>query len=128
VRCLVLFSLAVTLAGNIVHPLDRVLFFLKLLSLLFEFLDDLLAIKSPFAKLLLNALVQTDVTLKLIDLLGHLGVFRNKLLGLLGLVVQLGGQLVVLKNGESRCGLQLFIVKRHQVSLGLPDFVIHFFA
>lgn len=89
------------------------LLFLKLFSLLLEFLDDLLAVKSPFAKLLLNALVQTDVTLKLVDLLGHLGVFRNKLLGLLGLVVQLGGQLVVLENGESRCGLQLLIVKCH---------------
>lgn len=74
---------------------------LQLLGLVFELLDDFLAEVRPLGQLFLHFLVDLDVSLRLLNLLRQLLVLLQQILGLPALVLQLGGQLVVLENSES---------------------------
>lgn len=113
---------------NSLGELDMLLFAFEFLGLELELLNNLLAVKGPLAELLLDGLVDAYVSFQLLDGLVHRIILRDQLLSLLRLVVQLGGQLVVLQNCESCCRLQLLLVQRHQVCLSLFYFVVHFFA
>ena len=76
-------------------------------------------------QLTLNRLMQLDIPLQRVDLILHLVVLGQQLLRLLGLVVELGGQLVVLKGGEAGGRVDLFFVQGSQISLGFLDLVLH---
>lgn len=71
--------------------------------------------------------MQGNVPLEHFDLLEHFVVRLNQLLRILRLVVQLGRQLVVLQNSQPRLSLQLLVIERHQISLGLLHLEIHLF-
>jgi hypothetical protein len=118
--------LVIRLARHILLLLNRLLVFLELFCLYLQFLYDFLTVECALAKLLLDVLVETDVAFKRVYLVGHVGVLCDQLLGLLGLVVQFGGQLVVLQDGKSGGSLQLLVVERSQVGFGLVDFGFHF--
>ena len=49
----------------------------------------------------------------------------HELLGVLGLIVKLGCQLVVLQDGQSSLCLKLFIVESHQISLRFLHLEVH---
>ena len=66
-----------------------------------------------------------DVTLENLNLLRHFVMRADKLLGILRLVVQLGCQLMILENGETSLGLQLFVIQSHQVCLSLFHLEVH---
>ena len=76
-------------------------------------------------QLTLNRLMQLDIPLQRVDLILHLVVLGQQLLRLLGLVVELGGQLVVLQGGEAGGCVDLFFVQGSQISLGFLDLVLH---
>ena len=102
-----------------------VLLAFQLLHLSLESSNDLLALIGPFGQLFLDLLVKRYVSLKYFNLLSHLIMSFDELLGILRLIVQLRRQLMVLENGQSCLSLKLFIVEGHQVRLSLFDFEVH---
>ena len=98
---------------------------LELFDLLLQSLDDLLAEVGPLGQLLLDLLMDLDIPLESVDLCLHLAVLVEQLLGLLRLVLELSGQLMVLQDGQPGGGLQLLVVQRQQVGLGFLDLVKH---
>lgn len=85
----------------------------------------LLRLIGALSKLFLDLLVKRDIALQDLDLLCHLIVRLNQVLRVFRLIVELGRQLMVLQDGQSRLSLELLIVERHQVSLSLLDFKVH---
>jgi hypothetical protein len=79
----------------------------------------------PLGKLLLDLLVDLDVSLERLNLRLHFVVLEEQLLSLLRLILQLSGQLVVLQNSQASGRLQLLVVKSKQVGFGLLDLVKH---
>lgn len=51
-----------------------------------------------------------NITFKGVDLRLHLVVLVEQLFGLLALVFQFSGQLMVLQYGKPGCGIQLFVI------------------
>lgn len=80
-----------------------------------------------FGKFSLNFFVNLNVSFDFVDLGTHFVICEQQLLSLLGLMIQLSGQLVILQDGESCCGLQLLIIESQQIGFGFFDFVLHFF-
>jgi len=72
-------------------------------------------------QLFLDFLVDLSLALVRFNLLLHLVVLDDEEFGLLGLMFEFGGQLVVLENGEASGGLELLIVESEEVGLGLLD-------
>ena len=93
--------------------------------MLFELLDDLLTEMRSLSELLLDLLMDFDVSLQSLYLCLHFVVLEEQLLSLLGLILELSGELVVLEDSEASGGLELFVVKSEQVSFGLLDLVKH---
>ena len=85
----------------------------------------LLRLIGALSKLFLDLLVKRDIALQDLDLLCHLIVRLNQVLRVFRLIVELGRQLMVLQDGQSRLSLELLIIERHQVSLSLLDFKVH---
>ena len=79
----------------------------------------------PLGELLLDLLVDLDVSLERLNLRLHFVVLEEQLLSLLRLILQLSGQLVVLQNSQASGRLQLLVVKSKQVGFGLLDLVKH---
>jgi len=75
------------------------LFSFHILYLLFQSLDNFLAEMTSLGKFLFNLFVNLNISLQGVNLSFHLVVSVKKLLGLLGLVFQLSGQLMILKDG-----------------------------
>ena len=84
---------------------------LELVHLLFELLDDLLTEMRSLSKFLLDLLMDFDVSLQSLNLCLHFVVLEEQLLSLLGLILELSGELVVLENSEASGGLELLVVK-----------------
>ena len=97
-------------------------------ELLLEPLDHFLAEVTSLGELLLDLLVDLDLALVRLDLCLHLIVLEDEDLSLLRLMLQLGGQLMVLKDSQMRSCLQLLIVHGQQVRLRLLDVEEHLFA
>ena len=104
---------------------ESVLLPLQLLNLALEPGDDFLRLVRSLRQLLFYLLVQRDVALQDLNLLGHLVMSLHELLCVLGLIVKLGCQLVVLQDGQSCLRLELFIVEGHQVSLRFLHLEVH---
>jgi len=96
------------------------------LEILLQPFDHLLTEVRPLGQLFLDFLVDLGLTLVRFNLLLHLVVLDDEELGLLGLVFEFGGQLVVLEDGEASRGLELFVVECEEVGLGLLDRLEHF--
>jgi hypothetical protein len=77
------------------------------------------------SKFLLDLLMDFDVSLQSLNLCLHFVVLEEQLLSLLGLILELSGELVVLEDSEASGGLELLVVKSEQVSFGLLDLVKH---
>ena len=101
---------------------------LRIGELLLEPLDDFLAEVTSLGELLLDLFVDLDLALVRLDLCFHLVVLENEDLRLLRLMLQLGGQLMVLEDSQMCRCLQLLIVHGQQVRLRLLDVEEHFFA
>jgi hypothetical protein len=67
------------------------------------------------------------VSLQSFNLRLHLIVLVEQLLCLLGLVLELSGQLMVLEDGQTGGGLELLVIECQQVCFGLFDLVEHVF-
>lgn len=65
---------------------------------------------TALGKLLLDLLVDLDLTLVRLNLPLHLVVLEDENFGLLRLVLQLGRQLMILKDGQVRRRLQLLVI------------------
>lgn len=85
---------------------------LQLLVFDLQSLDDLLAEVGSLGELLLDLLVDGDVPVECVDLLLHLVVLGQELLGLLRLVLQLVRQLVILQDRQPRRRVLLVVVQR----------------
>jgi len=105
--------------------LFAVQFFGQVLVLSFELLDNLLAEVGSLGQLLFDFFVDGDVTVKSVDLRLHFGIFCQKLLRLLTLVLQLNSQLSILKYRQLSRSLQLVIVQSKQRCLGVLDLLEH---
>jgi len=95
-------------------------------ELLLQTLDDLLAEVRALGKLLLDLFVDLNLALVSLDLRFHFVVLVDQDLRLLRLMFEFGRELMVLKDGQVRCGLQLLVVHRQQVSFRLLDVEEHF--
>lgn len=95
-------------------------------ELLLQTLDDLLAEVRALGKLLLDLFMDLNLALVSLDLRFHFVVLVDQDLRLLRLMFEFGRELMVLKDGQVRCGLQLLVVHRQQVSLCLLDVEEHF--
>ena len=93
-----------------------------------ESFDNFLAEVAPLRQLLLHLLVDLDLALVGLNLLLHLVVLEDEDFCLFGLVLQLGGQLMVLKDGQVRRRLQLLVVHGEEVRLRLLDVEEHLLA
>lgn len=91
----------------------------------FEPSDLFLTFVGSLSELLFDLLVKGDVPLQHLYLLGHLVVRVDQLVRILRLVVELGGQLVVLQDRESSLRLQLLVVQGHKVRLSFLHFEVH---
>ena len=100
----------------------------NIVELLLLPLDHFLTEVGTFCQLLLDFLVNLDLTLVRLNLLLHLIVLVYEDLGLLGLVLQFCGQLVVLKNSEMSRRLQLLVIHGQEIGLSLLDIEEHLFA
>ena len=98
---------------------------LQLLDLLLLLLDDLLAEMASLGKLLLDFLVDLDVSLVGLNLFLLFVVAEEEVLSLLGLVLKLGGKLLVLEDGQGGGSLKLLVIEGKQVSLSLLDLIEH---
>ena len=95
-------------------------------ELLLQTLDDLLAEVRALGKLLLDLFMDLNLALVSLDLRFHFVVLVDQDLRLLRLMFEFGRELMVLKDGQVRCGLQLLVVHRQQVSFRLLDVEEHF--
>lgn len=98
---------------------------LKFLNTRLQSLDDFLAEVRSLGQLLLNFLMNVNVTDERLNLLLVLIVLQEQFLSLLRLELELGRELTVLEDGEAGRRLQLLIVQREQVRLGLFDLEQH---
>ena len=80
---------------------------------------------TSLCQLLLDFLVDLDISLESLNLNLILVILVQEALGLLALVLKFSGQLLVLEDGQSCGSLQLLIVQSKQVGLGLFDLEQH---
>lgn len=78
-----------------------------------------------FGKLLLNLLVKLNVAAEALNLPLLFVISLNQRLSLRALVLKLGRQLMILKDSQSRGGLELLVVESHQIGLRFFDFKVH---
>lgn len=83
------------------HDSVRSLAIFHVFKLLLEFLDDFLAKMRTLGQLLFDFFMNCDVSVQSFNFLLHLIVSKQKLLGLLALILQLRRQLMILKNGQA---------------------------
>ena len=82
----------------------------------------------PLCQFFLYLFVYLYVSLQSFNLLLHFIVFKQKLLSLLALVLELSGQLVILKYCQPRRRLELLIVECQEIGLGFLYFEKHLFS
>ena len=84
---------------------------LQLLVFDLQSLNNLLAEVGSLGELLLDLFVNSDISVECINLLLHLVIFGQKLLGLFRLILQLISQLVILQDRKSRRRVLLVVVQ-----------------